>query len=170
MAIKVLVCGSRDCDDKELITKVLDKCHHNNGIYRIIHGAAPGADTLAGEWAVENDIALDTYPANWDKYGKRAGFVRNKEMAEIGKPDLVIAFSGGHDTDLMCQIARGFSIPILKITETVQTFTAKDGTIYWEVQDSTGFTMSGGAYATHVLAFEEGQRVAAAMEKARKER
>jgi len=57
----------------------------------LIHGGAPGADTLAGQIGVELGFIIECHPAEWDKYGKAAGPKRNIEMLER-EPDLVLAF------------------------------------------------------------------------------
>lgn len=59
----------------------------------ILSGGAKGADTLAEQYAKENNITFKLMPANWKKYGKVAGFIRNKEMAEIA--DRAIVFWDG---------------------------------------------------------------------------
>jgi hypothetical protein len=96
--MKVLVCGGRDYSDRALLRGALGVWHRRHPITRIIHGGAPGADTMAGEWALENDIRCDVYPADWERYGRRAGPLRNKRMLREAKPDLVMAFPGGRGT------------------------------------------------------------------------
>ncbi len=59
----------------------------------IISGAARGADMLGERWARENSIPLRRMPANWEKHGKRAGYLRNSEMAE--KADALLALWDG---------------------------------------------------------------------------
>ena len=59
----------------------------------LIHGAAPGADELAS-WFADDSPVIEPlpFPADWDRYGKSAGYIRNQQMLDEGKPDLVIAF------------------------------------------------------------------------------
>ena len=78
----------------------------------IISGAAKGVDTIAIDWAVVNFTQCEEYPADWDKYGKAAGIIRNKQMLEKGKPDLVIAFPGGKGTHNMVELAKKEGIPV----------------------------------------------------------
>lgn len=59
----------------------------------VIEGGAPGADTLAREWALANNILVEEYKAEWGKYGKAAGPIRNKRMLDEGKPDVVVGFT-----------------------------------------------------------------------------
>lgn len=86
--MRVLVCGSRDFNDGELLEDVLKQWD----IQTIIHGKARGADTLAGEYGKTNSIPVIEFPALWDKYGKSAGPIRNRQMLLEGEPDLVVAF------------------------------------------------------------------------------
>lgn len=58
----------------------------------VIEGEAPGADTLAREAAEYFGIPVLAFPANWQKYGRAAGPIRNTEMLNEGKPDMVVAF------------------------------------------------------------------------------
>lgn len=58
----------------------------------IIAGGAKGADTSAIYWAVINGCPFTEYPADWDKHGKAAGPIRNQQMLDEAKPDLVVAF------------------------------------------------------------------------------
>lgn len=90
--LRVLVCGDRNFSDTEYLYEILDECHKNRLIDVIIEGDARGADRIAGYWAKKNKIDLRIFPADWAKYGKAAGPIRNKQMLDEGKPDLVIAF------------------------------------------------------------------------------
>ena len=111
---RVLVCGGRDFDDHELMFRVL------NGILSdrwgegltIIHGGARGADRLAGSWAEYKGLDIEVYPADWKRYGKQAGFIRNAQMLEEGEPDLVVAFEGGVGTAMMVKLAREAGVPV----------------------------------------------------------
>lgn len=87
--MRVLVCGSRHFNDYKLLEEKLDEIPE---ITEIIHGAARGADTLAGRYSDAKSIRLAVYPADWNKFGKAAGPIRNTQMLVEGKPDLVVAF------------------------------------------------------------------------------
>lgn len=87
--MRLLVCGSRDFSDRPFLYAALDRL---TGIEVLIEGEAPGADTLAREWATERGIPVLKFPAAWRKHGKAAGPMRNKQMLDEGKPDLVVAF------------------------------------------------------------------------------
>lgn len=85
----VLICGSRGWNEREPIERELHTLDRNT---LIVHGAARGADTLAGEIAMELGFEVMACPADWKRYGKAAGIVRNKQMLDEYRPQLVIAF------------------------------------------------------------------------------
>jgi hypothetical protein len=87
--MRVLVTGDRHWTDQELIAKALSGLTKDD---TVIHGGAKGADTLAGKVAFECGLTVEEFKADWDKYGRAAGPIRNKRMLERGKPDLVFAF------------------------------------------------------------------------------
>lgn len=112
---RVLVCGGRDYDDKEAVFSVLDHIDGVHGIWVVIEGGAPGADTLARRWAHETGLMVNTYFAEWERYGKRAGYVRNALMLKKGKPDIVVAFPGGKGTDMMVRLAKKAGVEVMEI-------------------------------------------------------
>ena len=75
--MRVLVCGGRTFCDKDLLYKVLDKAHKELDFDILIEGNALGADRLAGYWAAQNLISHYKYYAEWDKYGRSDGPIRN---------------------------------------------------------------------------------------------
>lgn len=80
MKKKLAVVGSRTITDYNIVKELLDKQKDN--ISLIVSGGAKGVDILAEQWANENGISVKVFIAEWDKYGKRAGFIRNKEIIE----------------------------------------------------------------------------------------
>lgn len=90
--MKVLVCGSRNYTDFRTICRELDKLHATNPIALVIEGGAKGADTIARNWGGFHRVPVKTFPADWEKHGRAAGPIRNKQMLDEGKPDLVVAF------------------------------------------------------------------------------
>jgi hypothetical protein len=103
--LRVLVCGGRDFSDRDALFAELDRIDQEDGpIGEIIHGAARGADSLAGEWARERGRAERRFPADWKKWGRfAAGRIRNGQMLIHGNPHLVVAFAGGSGTADMVQ-------------------------------------------------------------------
>jgi hypothetical protein len=94
--LKILVTGSRDWTDARSIElemfRALYETKTTFGEAVLIHGACPtGADALADEYARATGMHIITRPADWERYGKRAGFLRNAELVDLG-PDICLAF------------------------------------------------------------------------------
>lgn len=116
--MKVLVCGGRAFDDKQLLFGSLDRLHAEYRFDTLIHGAARGADTLADAWARSRAVRVNWYRAEWKKYGNKiAGPIRNKRMLVEGRPNLVIAFKGGKGTANMIKQAEQAGIQVIRIAE-----------------------------------------------------
>ena len=96
--MRVAVVGSRFFTDYDYMKSILDGINDRNGISVIISGGARGADSLGERYARENGIEFVLFAADWDKHGKAAGPIRNKQLIEEGKPDLVVAFNPGKGT------------------------------------------------------------------------
>lgn len=86
---KVLVCGGRGYINKARLEEVLNS---RSDIGCIVQGGATGADRLAKLWAISKGIPEFECKANWTKFQKAAGSIRNNWMLQWFKPDLVIAF------------------------------------------------------------------------------
>ncbi len=80
----LLIAGSRNIEDKAAIYKILNYYDSLYGITKIIHGKARGADLLAREWAIDNNIKEEGFPPNYEAYGgKRAPIMRNIKMVKM---------------------------------------------------------------------------------------
>ena len=123
----VLVCGGRDYDDYHKLESVLLSLCDKKKLWqlsskslrnslRVVTGACPtGADHLAKAWAGLWDARYQGYPADWKKFGLRAGPVRNQEMINSEKIDLMIAFPGGAGTRDCVWRARKAGIPVQEV-------------------------------------------------------
>lgn len=91
--MRVLVTGSREWTDVEIIRRALTLLAPADGesVPVIVHGGARGADTIAAQVATELGYHVETHLADWDRYGKSAGMVRNEAMVDAGA-DLCLAF------------------------------------------------------------------------------
>ena len=107
-----IVCGGRDYNDYEFVRITLDEINEFVGLTRIIEGGARGADSLARRWALEANVELVTVYAEWDRYGKSAGYKRNVKMADLN-PDLIIAYPGGRGTQMMKDIGTQRGIRVI---------------------------------------------------------
>ena len=113
--MRVLVCGGRDFSDSKCVKDTLDKIHRETPIDTIIHGDARGADSLAAWWATFNKIKEVPFPADWEKHGKAAGPIRNREMLLQTQPDLIVAFPGGKGTQDMINVSRKHGYKVIEV-------------------------------------------------------
>lgn len=111
----VIIAGSRDFEDYELLKSVCDRMLSEKKLTHdivIISGGARGADSLGEKYAEENGFAIDRHPADWERDGKSAGYIRNKEMAEVA--DACICFWDGESkgTKHMIDIATDMGLKL----------------------------------------------------------
>ena len=111
----VLVCGGRDYRNTERLNEVLTRLLAKHPDLTIVHGGAPGADLLAGDWAQAHDVPVTVFRAAWDRYGRRAGPIRNQRMLDEGKPHLVVAFPGGAGTADMVAKAERAGVAVRRV-------------------------------------------------------
>ncbi len=110
--MRVLVCGGRDYSDAETVRQSLDMVRATT----IITGGARGADELGLKEASRRGTASMVFCADWQKHGKVAGPIRNQQMLDEGKPDLVMAFPGGRGTADMVRRAKNAGVPVMEIS------------------------------------------------------
>lgn len=112
---KLIVAGGRDFDDYIRLSEEL--LHLANNEYAshavsIVSGLARGADSLGRRFALDNDVKCYDFPANWNKYGKSAGYRRNEEMGNFS--DGLLAFWDGESkgTKNMIEFMRAKGKPV----------------------------------------------------------
>ncbi len=105
--MKIAIVGSRTFEDYELLCKFIGSVLSDGelaSVEAVVSGAARGADTLAERYAAERGLEMIVFPAEWKKYGRRAGFIRNVDI--IRECDICFAFWDGeshgtkHDIEL----------------------------------------------------------------------
>jgi predicted Rossmann-fold nucleotide-binding protein len=109
--MRVLICGGREYDDRKFLRSRLQVIHTDTPFSVVITGGAPGADRLGEEWAKSQGIPTIRMEANWTRYGKKAGPLRNQWMIDLAKPDFVVAFPGSRGTQDMIDRAKAAGIP-----------------------------------------------------------
>ena len=117
--IRVLICGGRDFDDYAMLADTLIGLigQYDPKEVTIISGHARGADKLGEQFAKANNCELLIFPADWDKFGKGAGPIRNQQMIDEGKPDLVVAFKGGKGTADMVRRTKKHNIKVIEVKD-----------------------------------------------------
>lgn len=103
LSMNILVCGSRNIKDKDVIYECIENAIQEIDCddMKLISGDANGVDKISQDWAKDNNVKIDIYQPNWNKYGKAAGPIRNSQM--IKNADFVVAIwdeesSGTKDT------------------------------------------------------------------------
>lgn len=89
--MKTIIAGSRNLTDIREVYRATNECGWT--ITEVVCGEARGADNLGKQWAQEHNIPVDSYPANWNKFGRSAGPIRNCEMADSA--DALVAIWDG---------------------------------------------------------------------------
>lgn len=134
--MRIIVSGSRTWSDRDTIYRALNGvCEEFDLNYPpdeygntmpdaskivVVHGACPtGADFIADEWCIGNFFTAERHPAEWERLGRAAGMIRNREMADLGA-DLLLAFPAGRSpgTRGMIREAERRGIPV-RVTEGV---------------------------------------------------
>lgn len=116
--MKLIIAGSRSINDEYHVLEALDKSDIEiNTVTMIISGGANGVDSMAEDIAHYFHIPFKLFPADWSKYGKRAGMIRNNEMARYGD-NLVSVWDGKskgsqHMIDAMKKLSKPVYIHIL---------------------------------------------------------
>lgn len=113
--VRIIVAGGRDFNDFDKLSKTLDGyicALPVNSEITIISGGARGADSLGERYAnIHRDrIKLQIIPANWDKFGKSAGYRRNEEMAKIATDCICFWDGQSRGTQHMIHLAKQYNL------------------------------------------------------------
>lgn len=108
---RVIIAGSRKFGDYALLKKTMDSVLTNvQDDIAVVCGKARGTDTLGEQYAKERGYAVQYFPADWNRYGKVAGYIRNTTMAK--NADALVAFWDGQSpgTRHMIQTAQSLGL------------------------------------------------------------
>jgi len=115
------VTGSRHWTRKDVISRALHEAIDGaSEPVTVVHGGAPGADTIAGEVAEALGAQVEVHAANWQLYGHAAGAIRNQQMVRAGA-DICLAFPLGKSPGTRDCMSRA-----LKTGITVSVYTEED--------------------------------------------
>ena len=121
--MKVIVAGSRDFKDYALLKEFLDKLViFRSDFTEIVSGTASGADKFGERYAQEHNLAIKRFPADWEKYGKAAGHIRNRQMAEYA--DACVVFWDGQSKGSvnMAKVARELKLPLVVVNYKIRKY------------------------------------------------
>lgn len=121
--LRIIIAGSRDFNDYKLLKTSIRDILKNISLedinkIKIISGTARGADQLGERFAKQFKLEVVKFPANWDRFGKRAGYIRNEEMAKYSVADnnygMLVAFWDGKSrgTKHMIDLAKKHGVDV----------------------------------------------------------
>lgn len=115
--MKTIIAGSRSICKYSIVKKAIEKSRFE--ITTVISGGAIGVDTLGEDYGAELSIPIIKMPAEWDKYGRKAGHLRNEQMADIAEALIAIWDGVSRGTMHMINIAKkkGLKVFVYRIDE-----------------------------------------------------
>ncbi len=111
--MKTIIAGSRTIDNYDLVKYCIKESGFD--ITEVVSGCASGADRLGEKYAIENNIPIKKFPAQWNTYGKSAGYKRNVEMAEYSDALIVIIENNSRGSTHMKNIAEKAGLKIYSL-------------------------------------------------------
>ena len=127
---KVIIAGSRDITDTELVRREMNNLWREIGAFEVVVGGARGVDSVAERVASAAGITTHLFPADWDRYGKSAGYRRNVQMAEFADYALIIWDGKSRGSKHMMDIMRKHGKP-------------SDVVVYQRMQDGRWYSPDG---------------------------
>lgn len=108
--MKVIIAGSRTITSRVPVDEAIKRSGFE--ITEVISGCASGVDRLGEGWAADHDTPIKRFPADWNQHGKRAGYLRNAEMARYADGLIAIWDGKSHGTSSMIDLAGGHGLKI----------------------------------------------------------
>lgn len=117
---RMIVAGGRDYSNQNIVNyyidRVKDVCDSRGLNLVIVCGMATGADTLGRNYAIYNGLEVLEFPADWNRYGKSAGYIRNKEMGDVADSAIVFWDGRSKGSKLMIDIMHELKKPVVAIS------------------------------------------------------
>lgn len=108
--MKVIIAGTRSINDYNLVTtEVANSMFY---ISEVISGTYKGVDLLGERFAQEHGIQITRFKPDWDKYGSRAGPIRNEKMAQYGDALILIWDGKSAGSKNMLNLAKYYGLTI----------------------------------------------------------
>lgn len=108
--MKTIIAGSRTITDFATLTAAIRESGFE--ITEVVSGGARGADALGEKWADLIGVPVRRFPADWDTYGRSAGMIRNREMAEYGEALIALWDGKSKGTAHMIRLARKVGLQV----------------------------------------------------------
>lgn len=120
--MRILITGSRTWTDEERIRSVLGGFGFNPAATTLVSGGCPkGADMMCENTALDLGWHVELHHADWTRFGKRAGYIRNAEMVNLGA-DMCLAFikDNSPGASMTAQLASDAGIKTYILTDTTK--------------------------------------------------
>ena len=111
--MKVIIAGGRDFDNYPLLQRICNQVLNGEKDIEIISGTARGADSLGEQYTQDNGMKVKQFPAEWKKFGRFAGPIRNAHMAQYAGTLIVIWDGKSRGTKNMIGLAKRESLQII---------------------------------------------------------
>jgi hypothetical protein len=108
--VKVIIAGSRKIEDLSIVEKAIAESGFL--IAEVVSGGAMGVDSLAEQWAAENDMPVSVFKPDWSQYGRGAGPVRNAEMTDYAEALIAVWDGESKGTRDMIDKAEKKGLPV----------------------------------------------------------
>jgi hypothetical protein len=115
--VKTIIAGTRTLSDALIVESAINLFYQSGlEITEVVSGGASGVDSLGEQWAERNGVRVRRFPADWNKHGRAAGPIRNKQMAEYAEALLLIWDGKSRGSASMKREAEAAGLAICEIT------------------------------------------------------
>lgn len=111
--MKTIIAGSRSITDFTFLVDAVrefDVAKKEYKITEVVCGGAKGVDKLGALWGARHNIPIRLFPADWDRYGRKAGILRNEEMAEYADAAIILWNGKSSGTKNMIDLAKQYKL------------------------------------------------------------
>jgi hypothetical protein len=111
--MRVIIAGSRTITDCHMVSAFLDYIGISPSV--VLCGGARGVDRCGADWARNKGITVEHFPADWARYGRRAGYIRNADMAKTADALVLIWDGSSPGSKNMKKLAERYSLKIYEL-------------------------------------------------------
>ena len=115
--MKVIIAGSRHITNSSVVAGAIAQWQLAYPLTEVVVGGGRGVDHLAEQWALAESMPLRRFPADWERYGRAAGPIRNRQMASYAKGLLALPAGASRGTRDMITQAHKYGLTIFVIEQ-----------------------------------------------------
>lgn len=110
--MKLIIAGSREGINEADVFTAMQESGFDKRVSEVVSGTARGVDRVGEEWARENGIPVKRFPADWEKNGRAAGHIRNRQMGDYADALLVLIYNNSRGSEGMLSYAKKMGLEI----------------------------------------------------------